>query len=115
MIGNWARKKHPQNQHSFFIKVNYGRGFRSLSVLLYTYRVKDVDPLASVTATTTLKETELVTLASCGHHSAPCFRKMSALKSSSDLDLPQHSVDLPAHRASLESLALWMHGLGSVH
>lgn len=44
----------------------------------------------------------------------PCFLRIFSLKSSSDLDLPQHSVDLPAHHASLGSLALWTHGLDSV-
>lgn len=46
---------------------------------------------------------------------SPCFLKIFALKISSDFDLPQHSVDLPAHHASLGSLALWTHGLDSEH
>lgn len=45
----------------------------------------------------------------------PCFLKIFGLKSSSDLDLPQHSVDLPAHHASPGSPALWTRGLDSVH
>lgn len=45
----------------------------------------------------------------------PYFLKIFGLQSSSDLDLPQHSVDLPAHHASPGSPALWTHGLDSVH
>lgn len=114
MIGKWTRKKHPHNQQSFFIKVNDGRGVRSHTLSLYSYRTKDVEGLASVTATTTFKHSRLW-LSEAVPPQCPCFPKTFSLKSSSDLDLPQHSVDLPAHHASPGSPALWTHGLDSVH
>lgn len=52
-------KNHPQNQQSFFIKVNDGRGIRSHTLSLYSYRTKDMGALASVTATTTFKLSRL--------------------------------------------------------
>lgn len=81
-----------------------------VTLFLYSY----TEPLASVTATTASKEAEAVTQ-KLWPPQCPCFLRICSLKSSSDLDLPQHSVDLPAHHASLGSLALWTHGLDSVH